>query len=340
MISAGLYVFVLRSFREPHGQWDAWAIWNVHARVLFRAGTDWQSFYSHIISNYPLLLPSCVARVWTYGRSDALAGPALMAFLFSAACVGLLFAALSAFRHTTAARLSLLALLGTPFFLLHGASQYADIPLAFFFLSAVVLLALHEETSNAVFLPLAGLAAAMAGWTKNEGLFFLAVTAIALILKRLMQKKIKPLTKEMLLFVAGALPVLALILFFKTAFLFDKGSPFIKPAASLAETLLDLSRHVLVIKALTMKILTLGKGWVGVPVLLIAYVAAKRSFAPSWLWLFPTGMIAGYYFVFVTTPYDLTWLLDLSLERLLIQLWPMALFVYFMSVERAEGKHD
>ena len=26
---------------QPHGEWDAWAIWNLHARFLYRGAGDW-----------------------------------------------------------------------------------------------------------------------------------------------------------------------------------------------------------------------------------------------------------------------------------------------------------
>ncbi len=32
---AAVVMFILAS---PHGEWDAWAIWNQHARFLFRGG--------------------------------------------------------------------------------------------------------------------------------------------------------------------------------------------------------------------------------------------------------------------------------------------------------------
>jgi hypothetical protein len=51
----------------PHGGWDAWAIWNLRARFIFRAGAEWLrafgSFMPH--TDYPLLVPLAVVRGWT-----------------------------------------------------------------------------------------------------------------------------------------------------------------------------------------------------------------------------------------------------------------------------------
>jgi hypothetical protein len=37
-------------------------------------------------------------------------------------------------------------------------------------------------------------------------------------------------------------------------------------------------------------------------------------------------MLAGYFGVFLITPFDLKWHLDTALSRLLIQVWPAAIF--------------
>jgi len=49
-----------------------------------------------------------------------------------------------------------------------------------------------------------------------------------------------------------------------------------------------------------------------------------------------TSMVIGYYLVYIVTPHDLAWHLQYSLDRLLLQLWPSAIFVYFMMVRTIE----
>jgi hypothetical protein len=44
-------------------------------------------------------------------------------------------------------------------------------------------------------------------------------------------------------------------------------------------------------------------------------------------------MLAGYFLVYVITPYDLEWHLNTSLSRLFVQLWPSFLFCFFLKVE-------
>jgi hypothetical protein len=44
------------------------------------------------------------------------------------------------------------------------------------------------------------------------------------------------------------------------------------------------------------------------------------------------GMLAGYFLVYLTTPNDLPTHLGTSLDRLLVQLWPLALLAFFLAV--------
>jgi hypothetical protein len=62
--------FVMSGFWQtnPHGNWDAWAIWNLRARFLIHGGNVAQRAWSPaLISShpeYPLLVSGFVARCW------------------------------------------------------------------------------------------------------------------------------------------------------------------------------------------------------------------------------------------------------------------------------------
>lgn len=72
-------------------------------------------------------------------------------------------------------------LLGTPFLIRHGASQYADVPLGYFILATLVCFSLYDRSvgGGAGPLALARLMAGFADWTKNEGLFFVPIVVLA-----------------------------------------------------------------------------------------------------------------------------------------------------------------
>jgi hypothetical protein len=42
--------------------------------------------------------------------------------------------------------------------------------------------------------------------------------------------------------------------------------------------------------------------------------------------------LAGYFFIYLITPYEIYWHLRFSLDRLFMQMWPSAIFVFFARV--------
>ena len=65
--------FLIAYLKEPHGKWDAWLIWNMHARFLYRGGDAWREAFASGLDwshwDYPLLLPLSIVRGWTlHGR--------------------------------------------------------------------------------------------------------------------------------------------------------------------------------------------------------------------------------------------------------------------------------
>jgi hypothetical protein len=50
-----------------------------------------------------------------------------------------------------------------------------------------------------------------------------------------------------------------------------------------------------------------------------------------------SSVVLGYFAIYLITPLDLGYHLGSSLDRLLLQLWPIGLFVFFSSVRMPEG---
>ena len=210
--------FALNTIDNPHGEWDAWSIWNLRARWLFRAGPAWPSAFTRdaIHGDYPLLLPAAVARLWTYAGADLPAVPAMLAAAYAVALASLLYGSLAALRGRATGLLAALCLLGTPVFLRTVAWQYADIPLAFAMLATLALLAArdHDPACGPSALAWAGVAAGLAAWTKNEGLLFvLCIAAVRGALALLRRESVRPAAW----FLAGLLPGAAAVVAFKTA---------------------------------------------------------------------------------------------------------------------------
>jgi len=350
-VAVSVILFIVRSVREPHGGWDAWMTWNVAARFLFRGESHWQDAFSPSFRHpdYPLLLPGAVARLWTYMGTDSALAPATVAMMFTFATVGLAGASLALLRTSRQAILATLVLLGTQSLVTHGASQYADIPLAFFVLATVVLLFLHDRAGQGRGLMiLAGAAAGFATWTKNEGLLFLPAIVVARCAAISVRRGWRTYAGELRWFGAGLAPVLAVVAYFKLYLAPTNDLVAGQGVAGTLPRLLDGERYLAVARVFTSEVVQLGhNGFFGAVPLLFVYLlcvglkldAVDRSAVRTSL-IALAMMFGGYVLVLVTAPDDFLRLLNRSVDRLLLQLWPTLVFTCFMIARPPEEATD
>ena len=135
VLISSLITFIFITLRKPYGKWDAIFMWNMRAKSLFNS-VEWIELFSVKSGgvDYPLLLPGFIARSWQYVGEESLYIPALVAMFFTFAMIGLIYSSLSILRNNSQGFLSAIFLMGTPIFIAYGASQYADVPVGFFFL--------------------------------------------------------------------------------------------------------------------------------------------------------------------------------------------------------------
>lgn len=332
----------------PLGEWDAWTLWNLRAKFLAGPGGSWRYAVSPLLygthPDYPLLLSAFVARVWRAGGSVyqaggavALLAPVVTALGFFAALLALLMSAVALLRGTASALLAGLVILSTTSLLIWAPSQYADIPLAFFYLGAIalILLAPSATPGGARILPWAGMCAGLAAWTKNEGVVFLiciTVVFFAFTLWRLGTKI--ALIRTGLLF-AGAAPGVLLTLWLKF-FLAPATDPLVTQGISGLGRLHDVSRYVEVASGFLHHLLNLGSG-LAHPLILLAILAIvlrwqveKRDQLAVLIASTAVVLVLfSYCGVLVITPWGLEWQLQSSLDRLILQVWPSFLLVSF-----------
>ena len=340
---SSMYGLVQRLLGNPHGEgWDAFAIWNLHARFLFLGRDYWKEGFTNLIPwshpDYPLLLPASIAHFWTYLGRDSVAVPAVIALAFTISTLAILVSALLQFRGKDSACLAGIVLLGTPFFLQQGVSQYADVALSYFFLATIVLIWFHQATGSPELLALAGSMAGFAAWTKNEGQLFACALLVSLAAIGCGFQGFRGCVREVSLFVAGMSPSLVALAYFKIRIappsdLFQAGSTMLLKAA-------DWHRYWLILRWYGKDFFLFGD-WFLIPgtVLLVAFgwlIGRQRNRqqgSATWVSALTLALTAaGYFAIFVITPYDLRWHLRYSLNRLFLQLWPSALFVFFMLV--------
>ncbi len=354
-ILVALYATMLRALAHPHGDgWDAFAIWNLHARFLFLGGSHWRDGVSALIPwshpDYPPLVPAAIAHIWSYIGHDDPIVPAILGLVFTFATLGLLVSSLATLRGITSAALASIALASTPFFIEQGASQYADIPLSFFFLAAIALLHLYQQrsTTNADareqgLLVLLGASMGFAAWTKNEGLLFLfafLVSQIASVARRKRPSANESRfnsVRELVMLLLAIAPFLLLIAWFKH-FIAPSGDLFSGPEAMLHK-IITPGRYWAILRWYGKDFLRFGNWVVPTTVLFVALSFLSPSsevrrqntaFRSSVLTLALT--LCGYFAVYVITPDDLYWHLRFSLNRLFLQLWPTVIFLFFLFV--------
>ena len=341
-IAIAAAIFVVHSLNRPHGEWDAWSIWNLKARFLFRGGEYWTDAFSSQMPNshpdYPLLLPSIVALCWTLARAESISVPIAVAFLFTLGIAGLLISSIGVLRGKTQAFVAGILLLATSSFVQLGAMQYADGPLSFYMLATLALLCLQDRFPNDLrFSIAAGLAAGFAPWTKNEGWLFLGAVLLARPLALLRFGNRAAIGPQFLGLAAAALPAAALTAFFKLRFA-AANDLLSQKSADLIAHITTFARWVITAEGFVKMLFLVGGFLLPIALVLGLYWFLVRFHVeehdrPSLVTLLVTLglLLAGEFAAYVAFPPDIITQLNVSLERLYVQLWPVALLAFFLA---------
>ncbi|HVG22070.1 MAG TPA: glycosyltransferase family 39 protein [Blastocatellia bacterium] len=348
-LASALATFIFYSLKRPHGEWDAWAVYNMKARFLFRAGEHWRDVFTEPLSwaalDYPILWPGAIAGCWTLIGTDTVIVPVVVAMLFTFATVGVVASSVARLRGQTQGLLAGLVLLCTPYFIMHGADQYSDIPVGFFYLTTLALVTTRDqlwEKDNKLLL-LAGLIAGLTAWTKNEGLLFVALVIAARLAVTFHKQGIKARVRQTVPFAAGVIPILMVVFYFKYTIVAHNGYLAPLEESTLFSKITDFSRYRLIADHLIGIGLSFGRWTVSVIPLLAFYLlllgvktgAKQKKNAVASLVILGL-MMAGFLVMYLITSRDLTWLIVTSLERLISQLWPGLVFVFFLIVKTPE----
>ena len=324
----------------PHAGWDAWSIWNIRARFLFLTEPSrWTDAFAEQLSyshpDYPLLLPLSVARGWTFAGDDTVLVPILLGALFAGATVAT--AALSVARARTPAHglMTATAILASPAFLKWAPSQCADVPVGLYILASFVMFGYATVRDRPLWWLLAGLSAGLAAWTKNEGLVF---TLVFVIVCSAWHWRTHGWTRAWSLawLVTGSAIALAALVVFKVYFSPPGmlGRAFSVPAALALAT--DVGRIRLVVGAVASELWLGGATTIGVLPILCACLligGLRRPGAPAVAGLVSMVLVIGIYTVYyvVTPSHDLAWYVSTSVDRLVLQAFPTAVWGLMMA---------
>jgi hypothetical protein len=174
LVAAVLIPVVLAEARisasNAHGQWDAWAIWNLRAKFLAGEGDAWRYALSPLLNrthpDYPLLVSGLVAVNWrTAGAMDPTI-PGVITYLFPLAAAAVLVGGLALLRGVQVGLVALLVLVADSAYLTHATGQMSDVPLSFYYVAAIVCYLVSYEAQARPTTALA-LAGALAGWRRG-----------------------------------------------------------------------------------------------------------------------------------------------------------------------------
>lgn len=327
--------FWVHASLRPHGEWDAWAIWNLRARALVRGAPDWASVFSNHLAwsnvDYPLLIPLTIARLWAFEGAEKTIVPAIVAFTFFASTVATVSVLVGQARGWVSGLLSGAVLVAPHTYVFQGSCQCADVPIAQFVLVAVACGAMARTAGeNRTLIAIAGAAAGLAAWTKNEGqvLFVAMLIGLATWSRRDRYRAWR-------WFAVGAVVPLAAVLWFKLR-LAPQNYLFTAPAVdSLVERLHDADRWTVIRTQLTDLVPAWGEVPGGALLILAAVVALTARVSRRELWgcAFGLGVIVlmmiGYILVYAITPLPLLWQILTSFPRLMTQVWPALVWTLF-----------
>lgn len=335
--------------REPLVEWDVLAIWAHKAKVLSHEPVrssgyfrDASKAYSHL--DYPLLWPLAMAWVWAVEGPEVYRGPSALDGI-KVLTPALLAAFAACFygemrrRHPRLPALVFTAvLLSLPMLLSQSVRLLADVPLSLFALIAFARCSAWLESGVEDDLRLAGCFTAGLLWTKNEGMGLALVLALAAAATL----GLAAWRRDGQRWRAAALWLVALPWAAATSWLFfrldipklheDYGSRF--SASALLENLTRLPQVLL----LSLDYFGDWEDWLVLwPSLAVVLAATVRTWTrpPICFLALSFFLTLGMYAVAIlVSPWEIGELMEMTANRLLLQLAPASIFLAAECVRR------
>lgn len=329
--------FVEHDWRFPDGGWDAWMIWNLRARFLVRDPDLRAAFSPDLLlwahADYPWLIPGAVAQGFVLAGRETRIVPLAIAVAFGVLAVSVISLTATRLYGARWGLLAALAILTMPAFPILVSNQQSDIPLAVYLGCAGALIVLASASAGRPprMLLLAGFAAGLGAWTKNEGALYAVCLAAGLLAR----------TRDLrgtLAFCAGIVPAGLVLLGFKLFYAPANDLARLSTSASLLEHALDPLRWgELLLYALRRVVFFQA---------FALFLVAEVVVLAVWVRRLPTTPLGSALFlaaaafaaIYVLQPHPLNWIFRTSVDRLILQLWPTAVLATFLSLARTTAR--
>lgn len=301
---------------EKHGQWDAWAIWNLHARYVAEP-VYWKNMFQNLEyahPDYPLALPATIAFFCRLAGGFYLLIPYTIHVLVMLSVPVLIYTEMRR-KSLLVASLALLLFVTNDMYIIQGVSQMADTLLAFFFLAAFVCFDYARENRQMIILSSAFLGLCM--WTKNEGIMLAMVFVLFNVRNFLFEWR-------RVLYGIG-LPLTALLIF-KIGYA-PANDLLARRSADTFNHITEWGRYQQIYRSW---IATINEHYKTLKYLVVLYVlyCVLRRKMPDRRLLIILVCLAGYFMIYIFSHQDLEWHLFTSAHRLLHQLMPAVIYVF------------
>jgi hypothetical protein len=342
---AAILLLVESFHRSPYGQWDAHAMWNARAVVMFRAPEFWRNVFGgeHPHADYPLSLSILVYTGWALTGRETPTVPFVLAGAFLVAAALVVGVGLAIWKNLAWGLVGSILVLCSVAYVSLAAAQYADVPLSAFYAVSLVLftLAYREREARAPLLALAGAATASCGWIKNEGLLMHVGLTLGFLPACILLRHARKWPRHFGWFWIAAIPILALLMYYHS---FAPGNDMVQGLGNgtVQQKLFDVQRWALIAKRYS------DAWWNGpgtvIPLMLIpaflllmAGIRVEQNLRlPLTAGFCAVSVVAANQFgAYLLTHNDLVGHLDLSVNRLTLQLLPSFVFLS-MALGRAD----
>lgn len=320
VLVVGLALLVNRGFHlsEKYGQWDAWAIWNLHAKFLFYP-ESWENLFAPGVSphpDYPLNLPLINAFIWRIVGSQSFLVPFAIASLVTLLIPVISFLQLC-LRNLWIAAAVLIWYATDDFYIERGLSQYADSLLSLLFFCSFICADYYNNTGKKKYLRLTGVFLGLGAWTKNEGIMLAGIFSICYL--PVWIKK----DRWLHILLGAAISLLALLIF-KLGF--APANDLVSRQSKTLDFITNAERYSIIRNALqqiTDKYFSTQQNllWICGTLYLLRNQWLDRQMMILLL------CFLGFMTVYLLTPMPLEWHLNTSLDRVLLQLSPAFIYV-------------
>ena len=323
-----------KCYNFPDGTWDALAMWNLRARFLSCGNESWSLMYvdkfNYSHRDYPLFLPCTIARLYNFvGKIDTTI-PIFFSCFFTIVCFILPYLYLCKLKNKYFSFIAVCILSYSPKILFYGCMQYADILLAIFILISIYEFIIWDiENKNLPWTCM--IFACFCFWIKNEGIPWYVFFSLLIIYH--LYKKDKNITvsiKKFLKIIIVSSPVI--ISFLSVRYLANSENDLVSGLLGRLQQIFILERYEMIMSFVWMFIKQ--HFWIiFIPIYLCFGFIDKKYYKYAFLFNLISIMYLIYVFVYLITPYDLTWHLETSFPRITAVYLPSILFLGCLSFD-------